>query len=114
MKVVYVKGVKTCFELTDAELMVAYSMLSKVMDTIGGQTPQDDNRLHAILADMEMEIKKRVMAQKKAERFHLCMKCCKEIDTEKDKYVHHQFDSGYETYQHQVCPPINQGEGYAR
>jgi hypothetical protein len=114
MKLVYVKGVTTTFEFDADELMVAYRVLSMVRESCGGRTQGDSLRMDAIFDDMTQEVKRKVMNQQVADNFKLCCKCFKEIDLRKDKYHHTGFDSGYEIYAHQECPPVNKGDGYAR
>ena len=112
MKIKYVKGQSTVFEFADSELAVAYYHLAEIVKQCGGKTSADTLRLTAILADMEFTLKQRILQNQQARRFHLCCKCFKEIDTEKDKYHHTQFESGYEVWSHQDCPAVNTGKGY--
>jgi len=108
----YIKGKETTLVFTDAELAFAFMALSAYVQNSGGRLTGEVARLHAILDDMTMEIKRRVEHQKIALRFKLCCKCFKEIDTDTDKYFHNLFESGDELYQHQECPPTNTGKGY--
>ncbi len=89
-------------------LHVMYAVLSLIKQNISGE-----NKEFAIIYfEVETALREKIKREKEAERFHLCAKCFKEIDTEKDKYHHTVFESGYEIYSHQVCPAVNKGKGY--
>lgn len=90
-------------------LHVIYALLSLIKQFV----TQDNRDFYRIFNSVESELRKKIVREAEADRFKLCHRCCKEIDTKKDRFQHTQF-SDYEMYQHQECPPINQGKGYEK
>ncbi len=82
-----------------------------VMVLIAKFTPQDDE-FHKYVKQVEQILKRKIMFEEEAKKFRLCAKCFKEIDITKDKYKHTMFESGYEVWQHDLCPSINTNKGY--
>lgn len=113
MKIAYVKGKSTTIVLSDAELGVALNFVLGVIENYGGKTQRDLLQLVAIKADMEYEMAVRAKRKADAERYHLCCKCFKEVDTRKDEFHHSVFPTGDSIWFHTECPPVNEGEGYA-
>lgn len=88
-------------------LHIIYGMMNFLANFI----PRNDD-FHKYFKQVEHALKKKIMFQEEAKRFHICQKCWKEIDITKDKFQHTVFESGYEMYFHQECPAVNQGKGY--
>jgi len=110
VNVICVRGTKVTLEIEWKYLHVIYAVLSLVKQFV----PSSNKQFYAIFYAVQEDLKAKVMLEAEAKRFHLCAKCFKEIDTEKDKYHHTQFESGYEVYSHQECPPTNMGKGYTQ
>jgi len=89
-------------------LHVIYAVLSLIKQFVPSTNTDFQKIFHAV----EGALKKKIIFEQEAKRFHLCSKCYKEIDTAKDEYKHTQFESGYEIWQHAVCPAVNHGKGY--
>jgi hypothetical protein len=112
MNLRYIKGKETTLVFSNAELAFALMALSAYVQNSGGRLTGEVARLHAILDDMTLEIKRRVEEERMARRYHLCLKCCKEVDTEVDEYQKFTSTTGTTLYCHQTCPPVNTREGY--
>lgn len=89
-------------------LHVMYAVLSLIKQFVGS----DNKEFYRIYNEVEASLRNKIKMETEAKRFHFCCKCFKEIDVDKDEFKHTQFESGYEIYQHNTCPPINKGEGY--
>lgn len=111
MQLVYDKKRGMVLGFKPEELHIVYAVLSYLRRE---WVASDARAFLAVYAQVEKDFRAKIEREEMARRFKLCCKCFKEIDTEKDKYHHTQFESGYEVYSHQECPPINQGDGYAR
>jgi len=101
-------GTGVTIEIKWEHLHVMYAVLALIKQF----APESNTQFYAIYHAVEGALRKKVILEAEAKRFKLCSKCCREIDTEKDKYHHTQFESGYEIWTHQDCPPTNQGKGY--
>ena len=82
-----------------------------VMSFLANFIPRHDD-FHKYHKQVEHALKKKIMFEEEAKRFHVCERCFKEIDTRVEKFEHRVFESGYEQFYHQVCPIVNKGEGY--
>lgn len=91
-------------------LHVIYGLLSFIKQFV-----DESNRdFFRIFNSVESELRKKIVREAEAERFKLCVRCCREIDTKTTRFKHTSFDSGYETFQHIECPPTNTSAGYER
>lgn len=95
------------FEIGWQHLHIIYGVMAFLANFI----PKDDD-FHKYLKQVESALRKKIIFQEEAKRFHICQKCWKEIDTQKDKFQHNVFESGYEIYQHTECPAVNTNKGY--
>lgn len=109
MQLVYEKGKGMVLGFKPEELHIIFAVLSYLRKE---WIASDATAFLRVFAQVEKDFRAKIEREAEAKRFHLCCKCFKEIDTEKDKYHHTQFESGYEVYSHQVCPPTNTGKGY--
>lgn len=82
-----------------------------VMSFLSNFVPRGD-QFHQYHKQVELALKKKIIFEEEAKRFHICERCFKEIDLRNDKFEHRVFESGYEQYWHQECPAINKGKGY--
>lgn len=89
-------------------LHVMYAVLSLIKQSVSGTNKDFDT----IYNEVEASLRNKIKMETEAKRFHLCCKCFKEIDVDKDEFKHTQFESGYEIYQHKVCPSPNTNKGY--
>jgi hypothetical protein len=112
MKITYVKGNSTTFVFNDAEIPFALMALTHWLNANKGVQHPDMNRLFAIHHDMMQVVARKVEEKQCVGRYHLCCKCFKEVDVEKDKYQCASFPNGVTVYSHQLCPPINTGGLY--
>lgn len=111
MQIVYEKGKGMVIGFKPEELHIIFAILSYLRKQ---WVAKDETAFFAVYAQVEKDFRAKLEGEEIARRFRLCAKCFKEIDTEKDKYHHTQFESGYEIWSHQECPPINQGKGYTQ
>lgn len=95
------------FEIGWQYLHIIYGVMSFLANFI----PKNDE-FHKYFKQVEYALKRKIMFEEEAKRFHLCERCFKEIDTKTDKFEHRIFESGYEQYWHQECPAVNKGKGY--
>lgn len=109
MQLVYEKEKGMVLGFKPEELHIIFAVLSYLRKE---WVSSDATAFLRVFAQVEKDFRAKIEREEVAKRFHLCCKCFKEIDTEKDKYHHTQFESGYEVYSHQECPPVNMGKGY--
>lgn len=112
MKIVYVKGSSTTFVFNEKEISFALVALTNWIQANQGNPNPEMSRLYAIHHDMMQVVRRKIEEMKVAGRYHLCCKCYKEVDVEKDKYHSVSFPTGVTVYHHQECPPTNTGGIY--
>lgn len=109
MQLVYEREKGMVLGFKPEELHIIFAVLSYLQKN---WVANDATAFLAIYAEVEKDFRRKIEGEEIAKRFKLCCKCFKEIDTVKDKYHHTQFESGYEVWSHQECPPVNMGKGY--
>lgn len=105
MQLVYTKDKGCVLGFKPEELHIILAVLSYLLKN---WVPSDAHAFNAVYRRVESDFRHKLEKDEMARRYKLCIKCCREIDTDTDKYTHHQFDSGFETYQHQACPPLKE------
>jgi hypothetical protein len=109
MQLVYDKKRGLVLGFKPEELHIVFGVLSYL---VKNWVAVDATAFYAVYHKVEADLREKLLREETAKRYKLCCKCFKEIDTEKDKYHHTQFESGYEVWSHQECPPTNVGKGY--
>lgn len=102
-------GVSLKLEIPWGMLHIIYGVMSFLANFI----PSHD-QFHVYRKHVEAALRKKILFEEEAKRFHVCERCWKEIDMRKDfeNFEVEKFESGYERYIHKQCPAVNHGKGY--
>lgn len=105
MKLNLMKGKCLQLELDWEYLHVIFALLSLIKQ----YTASGNKEFEEIFFYVESELRKKVKMEAEAERYRICYKCGREIDTKKSIFKREQYESGFETYQcSPTCKPLKE------